>query len=70
MECIYSACGKFLPIPAGPGHGTWSGTDVKDLLLLYVYTRLRISDVAGFATHQHLKVNDVFLRIHGMQGAS
>jgi integrase len=64
LERIYTACDRLLPIPPGPGHRGWSGEDVKDFILLSIYTGLRISDVATFDVTKRLKGNDVFLRMH------
>ena len=62
---IYDACDALGdPTPLGPGHRDWSGEDVKDFIMLSVYTGLRISDVATFDISQRLKGNDVFLRMH------
>jgi site-specific recombinase XerD len=65
LNRIYAACdaiGK--PIPPGPGHREWGGEDVKDFILLSIYTGLRISDVATFDISQRLKGNDIYLRMH------
>ena len=65
LNRIYAACdtiGK--PIPPGPGHREWGGEDVKDFILLSIYTGMRISDVATFDISQRLKGNDIYLRMH------
>jgi integrase len=68
MKRIYAACDSFgPPVPPGPGHRDWSGEDVKDFVLLSVYTGLRISDVATFDITTRLQGNDVFLRMHKTQ---
>jgi integrase len=64
LERIYTACDTLRPIPPGPGHRGWSGAEVKDFILLSIYTGLRISDVATFDIAKRLKGNDVFLRMH------
>jgi integrase len=64
LERIFTACDKLLPVSPGPGHRGWSGADVKDFMLLSMYTGLRISDVATFDMTKRLKGNDVFLRMH------
>jgi integrase len=64
LERIFTACDKLLPVSAGPGHRGWSGADVKDFMLLSMYTGLRISDVATFDMTKRLKGNDVFRRIY------
>lgn len=65
MKRIYAACDALGgPTPPGPGHRKWSGEDVKDFIMLSIYTGLRISDVATFNTRERLKGNDVFLRMH------
>jgi integrase len=40
------------------------GQDVKDFVMLSIYTGLRISDVSTFNITERLKGNDVFLRMH------
>jgi integrase len=37
------------------GHREWAGEDVKDFVMLSIYTGLRISDVATFDTAERLK---------------
>ena len=65
MKRIYSACDQLGgPVPPGPGHRNWSGEDVKDFILLSVYTGLRISDVSTFDIGKRLQGNDVYLRMH------
>jgi hypothetical protein len=65
LNRIYAACDKIGgPTRPGPGHRLWGGEDVKDFVILSVYTGLRISDVATFNVTQRLKGNDVFLRMH------
>ena len=65
LHRILAACDQIGgPIPAGPGHRDWTGEDLKDFILVMVYTGLRISDVATFDTSTRLQGNDVFLRMH------
>jgi integrase len=65
LSRIYAACDALGgPTPAGPGYRNWGGEDIKDFLMLSIYTGLRISDVATFDINQRLKGNDVFLRMH------
>lgn len=65
MERIYAACDALGgPTGLGPGRREWSGEDVKDFIMLSIYTGLRISDVATFNVQERLKENDVFLRMH------
>ena len=68
MDRIYAACDALGgPKPAGPGHREWGGEDVRDFIMLSVFTGLRISDVATFNIAERLKGNDVFLRMHKTQ---
>lgn len=65
LERIYAACDSLGdPKPPGPGYRPWSGEDVKDFILLSIYTGLRISDAATFDITKRLSGNDVFLRMH------
>lgn len=65
LERIYKACDALGgPTAPGPGYRNWAGEDVKDFILLSIYTGLRISDVATFDIGERLKGNDVFLRMH------
>jgi integrase len=65
LKRIYAACDAIGgPKPPGPGYRPWGGEDVKDFVMLSVYTGLRISDVATFNIDERLKGNDVFLRMH------
>jgi site-specific recombinase XerD len=65
MDRIYAACDQLGgPTPPGPGHRPWGGEDVKDFVMLSVYTGLRISDVATFNIAKRLNGNNVFLRMH------
>jgi site-specific recombinase XerD len=65
LNRIYRACNALGgPTPTGPGYRNWSGEDVKDFIMLSIYTGLRISDVATFDITRRLKGNDVFLRMH------
>jgi integrase len=65
LNRIYAACDALGgPKPPGPGYRPWSGEDMKDFIILSIYTGLRISDVATFNTTERLKGNDVFLRMH------
>jgi len=62
---IYEACDTLGgATPPGPGHRTWTGEDVKDFIMLSIYTGMRISDVATFNIRERLNGNDVFLRMH------
>ena len=65
LERIFGACDKIGPprLP-GPGYRPWGGEDVKDFIMLSIYTGMRISDVATFNTEKRLNGNDVFLRMH------
>ena len=65
MQRIYAACDKIGgPVAPGPGRRDWTGEDVKDFIMLSVYTGLRISDVSTFDIERRLNGNDVFLRMH------
>lgn len=65
MVRIYAACDALgHPTSPGPGYRHWSGEDVKDFVMLSVYTGLRISDIATFNVDERLHGNDVFLRMH------
>lgn len=65
MQRIYAACDSLRgPTSRDPGYRNWSGEDVKDFVMLSIYTGLRISDVATFDITRRLKGNDVFLRMH------
>lgn len=62
---IYEACDTLGgATPPGPGHRTWTGEDIKDFIMLSIYTGMRISDVATFNIRERLNGNDVFLRMH------
>ena len=68
LERIYKACDQIGgPRPPGPGYRPWGGEDVRDFVMLSVYTGLRISDVSTFNIAERLKGNDVFLRMHKTQ---
>lgn len=70
LERMYEACDKIgPPVPGGPGARPWGGEDVRDFILLSIYTGLRISDVCLFDTKKRLHGNDVFLRMHKTQKA-
>ena len=61
----YAACDALgEPTDPGPGCRTWAGEDVKDFIMLSIYTGLRISDVATFVITQRSNGNDVSLRMH------
>jgi integrase len=65
LKRIYAACDSLGGATAsGPGHRHWGGEDVKDFVMLSVYTGLRISDVATFNIAKRLNGNDIFLRMH------
>jgi integrase len=62
---IYAACDAIGGATApGPGHREWGGEDVKDFIMLSIYTGMRISDVSTFNIAERLNGNDVFLRMH------
>jgi integrase len=68
LSRIYKACDEIGgPKPPGPGHRVWGGDDVRDFVMLSIYTGLRISDVSTFNIADRLKGNDVFLRMHKTQ---
>jgi len=65
LERMFLACDALGgPTPPGPGHRAWGGEDVKDFIMLSVYTGLRISDIATFDITKRLHGNDIFLRMH------
>jgi integrase len=65
LDRIYAACDSIGgPKPPGPGYRPWGGEDVRDFVMLSIYTGLRISDVSTFNITERLKGNDVFLRMH------
>jgi integrase len=65
LKRIFAACDILGgPTPPGPGHRDWSGEDVRQFILLAIYTGLRISDLAQFNVHKRLDGNSVFLRMH------
>jgi len=65
LDRIYAACDSIGgPKPRGPGYRPWGGEDVRDFVMLSIYTGLRISDVSTFNISERLKGNDVFLRMH------
>jgi integrase len=65
LNRMYAACDTLGgPIPPGPGYREWGGEDVKDFILLSIYTGMRISDVATFDISQRLNGNDIYLRMH------
>ncbi len=55
---------------SAPAIGPWGGEDVRDFVMLSIYTGLRISDVSTFNIAERLKGNDVFLRMHKTQKES
>jgi integrase/recombinase XerD len=63
LQRIIHACDQLEPISwtNGKTGGVWTGNDVKDFILVLVYTGLRISDV-GLFNISRLKGNEVFLR--------
>jgi integrase len=62
---IYAVCDALgEATKPGPGYRNWSGEDVKDFIMLSLYTGLRISDIATFNIDERLHGNDVFLRMH------
>jgi integrase len=68
LDRIYKACDAIGgPKPPGPGYRPWGGEDVKDFVMLSIYTGLRISDVSTFNVAERLNGNDVFLRMHKTQ---
>ena len=55
LRRIYAGCDAVGDAkPPGPGYWPWSGEDVKDFIILSIYTGLRISDVATFDTRKPL----------------
>lgn len=62
LKRIYDACDQIKPTKVGPGYRTWDGEDAKDFIYLFVYTGLRISDVATFDITKRLEGNNVFIR--------
>jgi site-specific recombinase XerD len=68
LDRIYKACDAIGgPRPPGPGYRPWGGEDVRDFVMLSIYTGLRISDVSTFNIAERLKGNDVFLMMHKTQ---
>jgi len=64
---MYQACDSLAEVhwKSNLGDGARSGEDVKDFILLMVYTGLRISDVATFDMQSRLgEGNQIFLRMH------
>jgi integrase len=65
LERLFTACDQIGgPKPPGPGYRPWGGEDVRDFIMLSIYTGLRISDVSMFNIAERLNGNDVFLRMH------
>jgi len=67
LEKVYRACDSLGEVRwrSHLGEGLWSGEDVKDFILVLLYTGLRISDVATFDMQSRLgKGNQIFLRMH------
>ena len=65
LKRIYEACDAIGgPKPPGPGYRPGGGEDVKDFIMLSIYTGLRISDVSTFNISKRLTGNNVFLRMH------
>lgn len=68
LERMQKACDQIgPPIPGGPGMRPWGGEDVRDFILISIYTGLRISDVCLFDVSKRLDGNNVFLRMHKTQ---
>jgi hypothetical protein len=44
------------------GTHSWSGQDVKDFIVLSIYTGFRISDVATFDVTERLDRHDIYIR--------
>lgn len=72
---IDSACDQLQPInwTNHVGSGSWSGDDVKTMIMLLCWTGLRISDAVTFdmsrATSNPEGGANIFLRMHKTQGA-
>jgi integrase len=64
LERFYRACDELGEVRWMNGFGTrsWSGQDVKDFIILSIYTGLRISDVGTFDVAERLDGNDIFIR--------
>ncbi|HYW48819.1 MAG TPA: hypothetical protein VE959_38500 [Bryobacteraceae bacterium] len=67
VEKMYRACEGLGEIrwKSHLGEGAWSGEEVKEFILVLVYTGLRISDVATFDMQARSgDGNQIFLRMH------
>jgi integrase len=64
LNRIFAACDAIGMDGFGPNRRNWMGEDVKDFILLSIYTGMRISDVATFEVAKRLSGNNVFLRMH------
>jgi integrase len=64
LNRIFAACDAIGIDGIRPNRRNWAGEDVKDFILLSIYTGMRISDVATFDISKRLSGNSVFLRMH------
>lgn len=64
LNRIFTACDAIGMDGFRPNRRNWIGEDVKDFILLSIYTGMRISDVATFDIAKRLSGNSVFLRMH------
>jgi integrase len=66
LERLYAACDKLPTVTWTDKTGThsYSGDDVKDFIILAIFTGLRISDIATFDTKRRFRRdNHIFLRM-------
>src|SRR5262249_62123557 len=64
LEMFYKACDQVGEVKWKNHLGThsWHGRDVKDFMVLSIFTGLRISDVSTFDVNKRLDGNDIFIR--------
>jgi integrase len=64
LEMFYKACDQVGEMKWNNHLGThsWHGRDVKDFMVLSLFTGLRISDVSTFDVSKRLNGNDIFIR--------
>jgi integrase len=64
LEMLYKACDRVGEVKWKNHLGThsWHGRDVKDFMVLSIFTGLRISDVSTFDVSKRLDGNDIFIR--------
>src|SRR5262249_717469 len=64
LERFYRACDEIGEVKWLNQFGmhSWNGQDVKDFIVLSIYTGLRISDVATFDVTERLVGNDIYIR--------